>query len=92
MCRTPISVAINFAVVTRSCSLYPSIASVSRRAAESICSVDALASRTIAEYAKGHLVTCMSMRASGVNYDIRKVDGYGIYNRFKFRVPLGDHW
>ena len=31
------------------------------------------------------------LRASGVNYDIRKVDGYGIYNRFKFRVPLGDH-
>ena len=32
------------------------------------------------------------MRASGVNYDIRKVDHYGIYDRFKFRVPLGDHW
>ena len=31
------------------------------------------------------------LRASGVNYDIRKVDGYGIYNRFNFRVPLGDH-
>ena len=31
------------------------------------------------------------LRASGVNYDIRKVDGYGIYPRFKFRVPLGDH-
>ena len=29
--------------------------------------------------------------ASGVNYDIRKVDHYGIYDRFKFRVPLGDH-
>jgi len=28
------------------------------------------------------------LRASGVNYDIRKVDGYGIYNRFNFRVPL----
>ena len=28
-------------------------------------------------------------RASGVNYDIRKVDGYSIYNRFKFKVPLG---
>ena len=26
-----------------------------------------------------------------MNYDIRKVDGYGIYPRFKFRVPLGDH-
>ena len=31
------------------------------------------------------------LRASGVNYDIRKVDHYGIYDRFDFRVPLGDH-
>lgn len=31
------------------------------------------------------------LRASGVNYDLRKVDAYGIYDRFKFRVPLGDH-
>ena len=31
------------------------------------------------------------LRASGVNYDLRKVDGYGFYPRFKFRVPLGDH-
>ncbi|HEY2123874.1 MAG TPA: NADH-quinone oxidoreductase subunit D [Chthoniobacterales bacterium] len=31
------------------------------------------------------------LRACGVNYDIRKVDGYGLYPRFKFRVPLGDH-
>jgi NADH-quinone oxidoreductase subunit D len=37
-------------------------------------------------------VTGPMLRASGVNYDIRKVDGYGIYNRFKFRVPLGEHW
>ena len=37
-------------------------------------------------------VTGPMLRASGVNYDIRKVDGYGVYNRFKFRVPLGDHW
>ena len=29
-------------------------------------------------------------RASGVDYDIRKVDKYGVYNRFDFRVPLGD--
>jgi len=29
------------------------------------------------------------LRASGVDYDIRKVDSYGIYNRFKFRVPRG---
>ncbi|HEV2136143.1 MAG TPA: NADH-quinone oxidoreductase subunit D [Terracidiphilus sp.] len=31
------------------------------------------------------------LRASGVDYDIRKVDHYGIYDRFKFRTPLGDH-
>jgi NADH-quinone oxidoreductase subunit D len=36
-------------------------------------------------------VTGPMLRASGVNYDIRKVDSYGIYDRFKFRVPLGDH-
>jgi NADH-quinone oxidoreductase subunit D len=36
-------------------------------------------------------VTGPILRASGVNYDIRKVDGYGIYDRFDFRVPLGDH-
>jgi NADH-quinone oxidoreductase subunit D len=37
-------------------------------------------------------VTGPMLRASGINYDIRKVDGYSIYNRFKFRVPLGEHW
>lgn len=31
------------------------------------------------------------LRASGVDYDIRKVDGYSIYPRFDFRIPLGDH-
>jgi NADH-quinone oxidoreductase subunit D len=30
-------------------------------------------------------------RASGVNYDIRKVDKYSLYERFAFRVPLGSH-
>jgi NADH-quinone oxidoreductase subunit D len=30
-------------------------------------------------------------RASGVDYDIRKVDRYGIYDRFNFRIPLGSH-
>jgi NADH-quinone oxidoreductase subunit D len=36
-------------------------------------------------------VTGPMLRAAGVNYDIRKVDKYGIYDRFKFRVPLGEH-
>ncbi|HTV05715.1 MAG TPA: NADH-quinone oxidoreductase subunit D [Acidobacteriaceae bacterium] len=31
------------------------------------------------------------LRGSGVDYDIRKVDRYGIYERFEFRVPLGEH-
>jgi len=29
-------------------------------------------------------------RASGVEYDVRKVDKYGVYGRFDFRIPLGD--
>jgi NADH-quinone oxidoreductase subunit D len=36
-------------------------------------------------------VTGPMLRASGVNYDIRKVDKYGIYDRFDFKIPLGDH-
>jgi NADH-quinone oxidoreductase subunit D len=36
-------------------------------------------------------VTGPMLRASGVHYDIRKVDKYGIYDRFPFRVPLGEH-
>jgi NADH-quinone oxidoreductase subunit D len=36
-------------------------------------------------------VTGPMLRATGVNYDIRKVDKYGIYDRFSFRVPLGEH-
>ncbi|MDE3200516.1 MAG: NADH-quinone oxidoreductase subunit D [Acidobacteriota bacterium] len=31
------------------------------------------------------------LRCTGVGYDIRKVDSYGIYDRFQFRVPVGDH-
>ena len=36
-------------------------------------------------------ITGPMLRASGVNYDLRKVDKYGIYDRFEFKVPLGDH-
>jgi NADH-quinone oxidoreductase subunit D len=35
-------------------------------------------------------VTGPMLRASGVNYDLRKVDGYGFYPRMEFRVPLGE--
>jgi NADH-quinone oxidoreductase subunit D len=36
-------------------------------------------------------ITGPMLRATGVAYDIRKVDGYGVYPRLDFRVPLGDH-
>ena len=44
-----------------------------------------------AEAAVSAGITGPMLRACGVNYDIRKVDGYGFYPQFKFRVPLGDH-
>jgi NADH-quinone oxidoreductase subunit D len=47
--------------------------------------------RLSADLAVNAGVTGPMLRASGVNYDIRKVDGYGIYSRVNFRVPLGDH-
>jgi NADH-quinone oxidoreductase subunit D len=31
------------------------------------------------------------LRASGVAYDLRQADGYGLYPRFPFRVPYGTH-
>jgi NADH-quinone oxidoreductase subunit D len=36
-------------------------------------------------------ITGPMLRAAGVNYDLRKVDRYGIYDRFEFKIPLGDH-
>ena len=36
-------------------------------------------------------ITGPMLRACGVDYDLRKVDGYGFYPRFDFRVPLGAH-
>ena len=35
-------------------------------------------------------ITGPMLRAAGVNYDIRKVEPYGIYERFDFRIPLGE--
>lgn len=43
------------------------------------------------ELAVNASITGPILRASGVNYDIRKVDKYGIYDRFDFRIPLGEH-
>lgn len=30
------------------------------------------------------------LRASGLGYDIRKIDRYSVYDRFSFRVPVGE--
>jgi NADH-quinone oxidoreductase subunit D len=35
-------------------------------------------------------ITGPMLRAAGLNYDIRKVEPYGIYERFDFRIPLGE--
>ena len=43
-----------------------------------------------AELAVNAGVTGPMLRASGVNYALRKVDRYGVYDRFSFRVPLGE--
>jgi NADH-quinone oxidoreductase subunit D len=43
------------------------------------------------ELAVNASITGPMLRAAGVNYDIRKVDKYGIYDRFTFRIPLGEH-
>jgi NADH-quinone oxidoreductase subunit D len=63
-----------------------------------LCSNEILMARTQGvgvlrpELAVNAGVTGPMLRASGVNYDIRKVDHYGIYDRFDFKTPLGDHW
>src|SRR5213596_1622800 len=43
------------------------------------------------ELAVNASVTGPMLRACGVDYDLRKVDRYGLYGRFNFRVPLGEH-
>ncbi len=43
------------------------------------------------ELAVNASITGPLLRAAGVNYDVRKVDKYGLYNRFDFKVPLGEH-
>jgi NADH-quinone oxidoreductase subunit D len=43
------------------------------------------------ELAVNASVTGPMLRAAGVNYDVRKVDRYGIYDRLEFKVPFGEH-
>lgn len=48
-----------------------------------------------AEDAIAYGVSGPNLRASGVAYDIRKADPYGIYDRFDFDIPVGqkgDNW
>jgi NADH-quinone oxidoreductase subunit D len=40
------------------------------------------------EMAKAYSVTGPILRASGVNYDVRKAEPYGLYDRFDFEVPV----
>jgi len=42
-----------------------------------------------AEMALAYGVTGPNLRASGVAYDLRKADPYGIYDRFEFDLPTG---
>jgi NADH-quinone oxidoreductase subunit D len=44
-----------------------------------------------AEDALAYGVTGPNLRASGIVYDLRKADSYGIYDRFDFEVPVGEH-
>ena len=41
------------------------------------------------ELAVSASITGPMLRASGINYDVRKIDKYSIYDRFDFKVPLG---
>jgi len=47
------------------------------------------------EVALAHNMTGPNLRAAGVSFDLRKVDGYGAYPKFEFDVPTGkngDNW
>jgi NADH-quinone oxidoreductase subunit D/NADH-quinone oxidoreductase subunit C/D len=51
--------------------------------------------RLSAEMAKAYGVTGPPLRASGVDYDVRKNHSYGIYPRFEFKTAIateGDSW
>jgi NADH-quinone oxidoreductase subunit D len=43
------------------------------------------------EVARRYAVSGPSLRASGVNYDVRRADPYSVYKDLKFDVPLGQH-
>ncbi|GMU51190.1 MAG: hypothetical protein AMXMBFR33_03360 [Candidatus Xenobia bacterium] len=41
------------------------------------------------EHANRFAISGPSLRASGVNYDVRRADPYSVYKELKFEVPLG---
>lgn len=43
------------------------------------------------EVAKAYSVSGPIVRASGVPYDVRRAEPYGIYDRFEFEVPVGSN-
>ncbi len=43
------------------------------------------------EQARDYAVTGPNLRASGVNYDVRKAEPYSVYPELDFEVPLGEH-
>ena len=48
-----------------------------------------------ADLALGYAVSGPNLRASGVNWDVRKDDTYGYYDKFDFNIPVGkngDTW
>ena len=52
-------------------------------------------SRLTPEQALAHNMTGPNIRATGIPFDLRKVDGYSVYPQFAFEVPVGengDNW
>ncbi len=45
-----------------------------------------------ADTAISYGITGPNLRASGVQWDVRKDDTYSIYNRFDFEIPVGKGW
>ncbi len=42
------------------------------------------------ETARRHCITGPALRACGIDWDVRRDDPYGIYDRFKWQVPVAD--
>ena len=42
------------------------------------------------EVALAHCITGPALRASGIDWDVRRDDPYGVYHKFKWEVPVAD--